>query len=67
MKLNYFGEKAKKAKSSERGEAMPAAIVTAIVSSLILLGIASVVSLVVQNKADSQGNVALTKIGRAHV
>lgn len=60
MKLNYFGEKARKAKSSERGEAMPAAIVTAIVSSLILLGIASVVSLVVQNKADSQGNVALT-------
>ena len=60
MKKNYFGEKARKAKSSERGEAMPAAIVTAIVSSLILLGIASVVSLVVQNKADSEGDVALT-------
>jgi hypothetical protein len=60
MKKNYFGEKVRKAKSSERGEAMPAAIVTAIVSSLILLGIASVVSLVIQNKADSEGNVALT-------
>ena len=60
MKINYFGERIKKVKSSERAEAMPAAIITAIVSSMLLLGIASAVSLVVQEKSDSEGNVALT-------
>jgi hypothetical protein len=62
MIRKYFDGRFRRAKSSERAEAMPAAIITAIVSSLLLLGIASAVSLVVQNKADSEGNVNLTTV-----
>ena len=62
MVNKYFGDKLRRAKSSERAEAMPAAIITAIVSSLLLLGIASTVSLVVQSKSDSEGNVKLATV-----
>lgn len=60
MITKYFGDKLRKAKSSERAEAMPAAIITAIVSSLLLLGIASTVALVVESKGESESNVQLT-------
>lgn len=60
MITKYFGDKLRKAKSSERAEAMPAAIITAIVSSLLLLGIASTVALVVESKSESESNVQLT-------
>lgn len=45
---------------SERGETMPAAIITAIVSSIILLGITVVMSMVLQSKADQTSDSELT-------
>ena len=59
MSNKPFSGKLKKART-ERAEAMPAAIITAIVSSILLLGIAGVTSMVVNGKADAEADVTLT-------
>lgn len=58
MKQNYFLRS--KIIKSESGEAMPAAIITAIVSSIILLGITIVMSMVLQSKSDQTNDSELT-------
>jgi hypothetical protein len=62
MNSNRYKTKFRKTKLSERAEAMPAAIVTAIISSMLLLGIAGIVSIVVQSKSDSQASVSLATV-----
>lgn len=58
MKQRYF--LGSKTIFSERGEAMPAAIITAVVSSIILLGITIVMSMVLQSKSDQTNDSELT-------
>lgn len=57
-----FGDKFRAVKNSEAAELMPAAIITSIVSSILLLGIAGSMSLVLRDKASSEKNVNLTSI-----
>lgn len=45
---------------SESGEAMPAAIITAIVTTILLLGITIVMSMVLQTKSDETNNTELS-------
>lgn len=47
---------------SEKAEAMPAAIISTIVTSMILVGIASVISIVVQNRTDETSELNLSAV-----
>lgn len=53
MKNTCIRERFHKARSSERGETMPATIIAAIVSSVVILGVAAVMSFVLQIRADA--------------
>lgn len=53
---NFFSSKKI---TSESGEAMPAAIITAIVSSILLLGITVVMSVVLQSRSDQKNDTEL--------
>lgn len=54
--------KFRKNKLTERGEAMPAAIITAALTSFMLLVMASILSLIVQEKVQAEAAVNLTAI-----
>lgn len=53
---NFFSSKKI---TSESGEAMPAAIITAIISSILLLGITVVMSVVLQSRSDQKNDTQL--------
>lgn len=60
--MSHLAARIRKAKSSEKAETMPAAIITAIVTSMILLAIAGILSYVFQSKSDGEEKVALATV-----
>lgn len=60
MKNSYFGHTKLKVDSPENAEIMPAAIITAIVSSILLVGMAIVISLVLTNKSEQTSEAELS-------
>lgn len=62
MQNNYFGERFRATRSSEKAETMPAAIITAIITSILLLGIATAISFILQSRADGKEQVALATV-----
>lgn len=61
MKNGHLRQKLRSLALSERAEAMPAAIISAAISSILLLGIAGVTSMVVQERSTSE-NDAVTSV-----
>lgn len=60
MQRNYFEGATQTLPSPEKAEIMPAAIITAIVSSILLVGMAVVISLVLTSKSEQTSNAELS-------
>ena len=55
----HLGEKFRKA-ATERAEAMPAVIISAIVSALLMITVAGIISLIMQNSSNTSDRISMT-------